>query len=172
MNHTRPHDGKGKDDGKRRNQTVFKWSAANATALIKSVQSPILTSQLINGTKKHYLIGYGHVGKDVRANKTINETQADFILERDLKRSVDCIKETIWKRNQAVLTDFQNTALVSFAQSVNCDLIEKFSKKVVLSDTTTANTYFINLIAKADRNTTSDYLTARRSAEKALFGIA
>jgi len=53
---------------------------------------------------------------------------------------------------------------------VKCDVIEKFSKKTVLTDATSANTYFVNLIAKAD-NSTSEYLTSRRAAEKALFGI-
>jgi GH24 family phage-related lysozyme (muramidase) len=92
------------------------------------------------------------------------------LLSRDLKKAFECVSDSIWKKNRAVLTDYQNTALVSFAQSVNCDIIEKFSKKVVLTDAASANTFFLNLIAKAD-TTTSDYLTLRRAAEKALFGI-
>ncbi|TNV78730.1 hypothetical protein FGO68_gene5394 [Halteria grandinella] len=158
------------DDRKKKSQTSFVWSAENVTALIKSVQAPIFTSLLVNGSKKNYMIGYGHTGKDVKVNQTIDQTQADAILVKDLKKAMECISDSIWKKNKAVLTDYQNTALVSFAQSVNCDIIEKFSKKIVLTDATTANEYFVNLIAKAD-TVTSDYLTQRRAAEKALFGI-
>ncbi|TNV77478.1 hypothetical protein FGO68_gene14244 [Halteria grandinella] len=169
MNFTK-YEKKSSDDGKKKNQTSFVWSAANATALIKSVYTPLFTSQLISGTKKNYVIGYGHTGKDVKANQTINQTVADALLDKDLKKAFECIKDSIWKKNQAILTDYQNTALVSFAQSVNCDVIEKFSKKVVLTDATSANAFFAGLIAKAD-TTTSAYLTSRRAAEKALFGI-
>jgi len=74
MNFTK-YQGKSKDDGKKKkNETAFVWSAANATALIKSVQTPIFTSELISGSKKNYIIGYGHTGKDVKANQTINQT--------------------------------------------------------------------------------------------------
>ena len=53
---------------------VFTWSADNATALIKSVYTPLFTSQLVSGSKKNYVIGYGHTGKDVKAGQTINQT--------------------------------------------------------------------------------------------------
>lgn len=52
----------------------FVWSAENVTALIKSVQDPIFASVLVNGSKKNYMIGSGHTGKDVKGNQTIDQT--------------------------------------------------------------------------------------------------
>lgn len=164
LNYTR----NGKKDYKK--YSNFTWSAANATTLIKTVQTPLLTSELVAGTKRNYVIGYSHVGKDVKKNQTINQTQAENLLNRDLKEASECVEESLWKKNSAVLTDYQNTALISFAQSVGCDFFERNAKKVVIANSTAANTFFTGLITKADI-TTSDYLTARRAAEKALFGI-
>jgi uncharacterized protein YhbP (UPF0306 family) len=101
-----------------------------------------------------------------------NQTQADSLLARDLNRAADCVSD-IWEQNSSVLADAQNTALASLAQSTTCDVIEKFFKKnSAIADATAANTFFINLIAAVDATATSSaYLTARRAAEKALFGI-
>jgi hypothetical protein len=73
MNFTRKGDDK-KDSKNGKSKLSFVWSATNVTDLIKSAYTPLLTSQLIAGSKKNYVIGYGHTGKDVKAGQTINQT--------------------------------------------------------------------------------------------------
>jgi GH24 family phage-related lysozyme (muramidase) len=64
--------------------------------------------------------------------------------------------------------------MVSFVQSIGCTAFKKiikskFSKTTVADD---LNTIFEALIAAGDASATaSEYLTARRDAEKTLFGI-
>jgi GH24 family phage-related lysozyme (muramidase) len=65
--------------------------------------------------------------------------------------------------------------MVSFVQSIGCTQFKKvvknqFSKTTVVDD---LNAIFEALIAAGDAGVTaSDFLTARRDAEKALFGIS
>jgi hypothetical protein len=154
------------------------WSSANATALIKSIYTPILTAQLLPGSKGKYVIGYGRQDGKVKKGQVINQTQADAYLDNDLKKAAGCIK-ALWEKAKGILADYQNTALVSVAQSQpSCDNLEKFWKKNRLPTKTTVttdvlNAYFLSLIASLDKSVTSPSaeFTARRAAEKVLFGI-
>jgi len=150
------------------------WVQDDAVTLITDAWGvPYLTAQA--NPAGGYQIGYGHVGKEVKAQSVITEEQAASILMKDLKAAVSCYQSSVWNKYWSILTnDAQNTAMVSFVQSIGCTSFKKiiknqFTKTTVADD---LNTIFEALIAAGDATATaSDYLTARRTAEKELFGI-
>jgi GH24 family phage-related lysozyme (muramidase) len=149
------------------------WSEADATTLITEAWGlPYLTAQAApNGG---YVIGYGYAGKEVKSTSVVTEQQAAQILSKGLKAAASCYQSTVWNKYWALFTGAQNTALVSLAQSVGCPRFKSLLKNVITSTTasTGLNAIFEALITAADASATaSDYLTARRAAEKELFGI-
>jgi GH24 family phage-related lysozyme (muramidase) len=164
-------DGKnGGKDGKIPNVT---FSLADATNIIKTTTTPLLTAALLPNETKRYVIGYGHVGKEVKANLTINQTQAETFLTGDLYQAADCVNKELLKKSKATFTAAQTTAIVSFTQSIPCDVLGKYFKANKLAATATASdiqTFFYGLITSADSaRPASSELTARRDAEKAYF---
>jgi hypothetical protein len=77
INNTHAEGGKDHQDGGKDHQdggqdsNPMPWTAANAILLIKTVQTPIFTAQLVSGSKTKYTIGYGHTDKDVKQNQVI-----------------------------------------------------------------------------------------------------
>ncbi len=166
--------GQKKPDPKPKKPAKLNWTEQTATDLIVDAWGiPYLTAQ--PNPNGGYVIGYGHVGKEVKSTSVVTDAQAAQILAKDLKSAVSCYQSTVWNKFYALFTADQNTAFVSFAQSIGCDAFKKLLKNVITTTTTAAdlNTKFEALIASADASATaSDYLTARRTAEKTLFGIA
>ena len=151
------------------------WVQTDAVTLITDAWGiPYLTAQA-DPSGNGFVIGYGHVGKDVKAKSVVTEDQADSILLKDLKAAVSCYQSTVWNQYWRIPTEAQNTAMVSFIESIGCTAFKKlvkgkFTKSTVAAD---LNGTFESLIAAADAGVTaSNYLTSRRAAEKALFGIA
>lgn len=145
--------------------------------LIATYITPLLTSQLLPNETKKYVIGFGHVGKDVKVNMTINATAARDILDRDLQQVGKCVKEEILKKTKANFTEGQVTALISLAQSVPCDLVKRFTKSSKLTAKSTQaelSAFFQAAVTKAgEKLPASSELTALRTAQTNLFnGVA
>jgi lysozyme len=59
-------------------------------------------------------IGYGHTGNDIVPSMHLSETEADFLLRKDLDRYEACVEQTI----KVALSDNQFGALVSFCYNL------------------------------------------------------
>lgn len=80
--------------------------------LIKRFESVRLRAYKVQSSDQYYTIGFGHYGKDVKANSKITMTEAESLLKQDLKRFEDGVNKYnhIYNFNQ---NEFD--ALVSFA---------------------------------------------------------
>ena len=80
--------------------------------LIKRFESVRLRAYKVQSSDQYYTIGFGHYGKDVKANSKITMTEAENLLRQDLKRFEDNVNKYnhIYNFNQ---NEFD--ALVSFA---------------------------------------------------------
>ncbi len=167
-NHT--EGGKPPKDGKIPNVT---FSIDDASSMIKTAITPLLTATLLPNETKRYVIGYGHVGKEVKANLTINQTVAEAMLTGDLYRAAGCVDKELIKKSKAVFTAAQTTALVSFTQSIPCEVLSKYYKANKLASTASASdilAFFTGLIASADAaRSESSEVTALRAAQVAYF---
>jgi len=145
-----------------------------AGELITTHTTPLLTAELLLEKPKTYIIGYTHAGRPAKAGLTITSDQALKLLAKDIKTAAACVAAGI-KRSKYAFTEDQAVAMVSFVQAVPCSLLVKYIKSTKISASSTIeeiNAFFASALAKAD-----EYLpanaehTARRDAEKALFGI-
>ena len=80
--------------------------------LIKRFESVRLRAYKVQSNDQYYTIGFGHYGKDVKANSKITMADAESLLRQDLKRFEDNVNKYnhIYNFNQ---NEFD--ALVSFA---------------------------------------------------------
>ena len=62
-------------------------TSKNGIELIKLFEGCKLTAYKATPGEKHYTIGYGHYGKDVKAGQTITTERAEELLKEDLKES-------------------------------------------------------------------------------------
>lgn len=145
-----------------------------AGELITTHTTPLLTSQLLIEKPKAYIIGYTHVGRPAKAGLTITSDQALKLLAKDIKDAAKCVAAGI-KRSKYAFSEDQAIAMVSFVQAVPCALLVKYVKSTKISATSTIeeiNAFFASALAKADELLpASAEHTARRDAERALFGI-
>lgn len=83
--------------------------------LIKRFESVRLRAYKVQSNDQCYTIGFGHYGKDVKANSKITMTEAESLLRQDLKRFEDNVNKYnhIYNFNQ---NEFD--ALVSFAYNI------------------------------------------------------
>lgn len=92
--------------------------------MIKSFEGLRLTAYKCVSTEKYYTIGYGHYGKDVKADMRITEKEAEKMLIDDLpsyEKKVDKYDSVYhWTQNEY-------DALVSFAYNVGS--IDQLTKK-------------------------------------------
>ncbi|MDR4317902.1 Ortho-chlorophenol reductive dehalogenase [Niallia circulans] len=86
----------------------------NGLALIKSFEGVRLTAYKAVSTEKHWTIGYGHYGPDVKQNMKITQAQADAYLKSDVARFEKAVNENV----KVPLNQNQFDALVSF--TYNC----------------------------------------------------
>ena len=86
----------------------------NCIDLVKKYEG-LKTTAYLNKGEQYYTIGYGHHGKDVKANQTITEEQANNLLEADLKGYVDLVLKYC---DYLELTQNELDALVSFTYNV------------------------------------------------------
>lgn len=83
--------------------------------LIKRFESVRLKAYKVQSNDQYYTIGFGHYGKDVKANSKITTAEAESLLRQDLKRFEDNVNKYnhIYNFNQ---NEFD--ALVSFAYNI------------------------------------------------------
>lgn len=83
--------------------------------LIKRFESVRLRAYKVQSNDQYYTIGFGHYGKDVKANSKITMIEAETLLKQDLKRFEDNVNKYnhIYNFNQ---NEFD--ALVSFAYNI------------------------------------------------------
>lgn len=84
-------------------------------ALIKRFEGLRLKAYKAVTSEKYYTIGYGHYGKDVKADMVITEAQAEVYLRRDLRTAERAVNGLSLTR---LMTQGQYDALVSF--TFNC----------------------------------------------------
>ncbi|EOR24978.1 lysozyme [Niallia nealsonii AAU1] len=86
----------------------------NGLALIKSFEGVRLTAYKAVPTEKHWTIGYGHYGPDVKQNMKITQAQADAYLKSDVARFEKAVNNNV----KVPINQNQFDALVSF--TYNC----------------------------------------------------
>jgi GH24 family phage-related lysozyme (muramidase) len=86
----------------------------NGLALIKSFEGVRLTAYKAVSTEKHWTIGYGHYGPDVKQNMKITQAQADAYLKSDVARFEKAVNNNV----KVPINQNQFDALVSF--TYNC----------------------------------------------------
>ena len=98
------------------------------------------------------------------------------MLDKDLKEAAGCVQDHILKKAKFNFTEDMVAALISFVQSVPCDMVQKYTKNNKIAANATVETvqaFFVGAITQADANRpASNELSARRDAEKTLFGIS
>ncbi len=91
-------------------------------ALIKSFEGCKLTAYKAVSTEKHYTIGWGHYGADVKAGQSISQGEADALLLSDLQQFV---KYTNTHTSSLKLNQNQFDALVSFCYNCGPGTLKK-----------------------------------------------
>lgn len=84
--------------------------------LIKNFEGLRLKAYKVVESEKHYTIGYGHYGADVKKGQVITNTQAEQLLMMDLEKFVKAVDEAV----KVKLNQNQFDALVSF--TYNCGI--------------------------------------------------
>lgn len=89
-------------------------------SLIKSFEGLRLSAYKCVPTEKHYTIGYGHYGADVKPDMVITQKKAEQLLKKDCARSVTHVNSYVRKYRKigVVINQNQFDALVSFAYNV------------------------------------------------------
>lgn len=90
--------------------------------LIKQFEGCRLTAYKALSTEKHYTIGWGHYGADVKAGQTISQDEADSLLLSDLQQFV---KYTNTYTKNLTLNQNQFDALVSFCYNAGPGTLKK-----------------------------------------------
>lgn len=133
--------------------------------LIKSFEGLKLTAYKPVPTEKHWTIGYGHYGPDVKVGQKITAAEAEAMLSRDLVRYEGFVKDKYFVPQTDQLNQNQYDALVSFVY--NCgqgNLKSLCGKGRTLRQIADA----MLLYDKAGGNVLAG-LTRRRKAERELF---
>jgi lysozyme len=132
--------------------------------LIKSFEGLKLRAYLCPA--KVWTIGYGSTGPHVVPGKSINEAQADELLQDDLDRFEAAVTRLV----TVPLTQNQYDALVSFAFNVGISALERSTllKRVNAKLFDQARAEFAKWNRAGGRPLAG--LTRRRAAEAALFG--
>ncbi len=130
-------------------------------ALIKSFESCKLTAYKALSTEKHYTIGWGHYGADVKAGQTISQDEADALFLSDLQRFV---KYTNTYTKTLTLNQNQFDALVSFCYNCGPGTL----KKLVSGRTVEEIAEHITDYTKSKGKVIAG-LVRRRQEEKELF---
>jgi GH24 family phage-related lysozyme (muramidase) len=137
----------------------------NGINLIKSFEGLGLTAYKALPTEKYFTIGYGHYGSDVRENETITTSQAESLLQADLKLYVAAVNNAL----KVEVNQNQFDALVSFTYNIGVEGL----KQSTLLDKINHNQFdsaadefdlFIHSGGKVIQG-----LVIRRLKEKALF---
>jgi len=117
-----------KDPSKIKKPKKLNWVSTDAVTLITDAWGlPILTAT--DNPDGGLWIGYGHISKKVKAASQVTEQQALSILNKDLKSAVSCYQSSVWNKYWALMTNTaQNTAMVSFVQSIGCKSFKKIVK--------------------------------------------
>ncbi len=100
-------------------------------ALIKSFEGCKLTAYKAVSTEKHYTIGWGHYGADVKAGQSISQGEADALLLSDLQQFV---KYTNTHTSSLKLNQNQFDALVSFCYNCGPGTLKKLVSGRALED--------------------------------------
>lgn len=131
--------------------------------LIKKYEGLKLHSYRLQG-EQYYTIGYGHYGKDVQANQTITEEQAEELLIADLQGTVNHILN-----NYQYLELNQNEldALVSFTYNCGIGSLNRLTANKTRSKEEIAE--HITAYTKSESEVNRNGLQKRRNEEKALF---
>lgn len=95
--------------------------------LIKEFEGLRLKAYKALETEKHYTIGYGHYGSDVKKDSKVTKTQAEELLKSDVGRFVAGVEKAL----KVKVNQNQFDALVSFAYNVGLDA---FGKSTLLKE--------------------------------------
>lgn len=133
--------------------------------LIKEFEGLKLKAYKVVDTEKHYTIGYGHYGADVKKDSSITKAQAEELLKDDVARFVVAVDEAV----KVPVNQNQFDALVSFAYNVG---IGAFKKSTLLKELNAKD--FKGASREFDRWNKSggkvlQGLVKRRNKEQALF---
>ncbi|WP_445505759.1 glycoside hydrolase family protein [Niallia sp. 03091] len=140
-------------------------TSKNGIDLIKKFEGCRLIAYKPVPTEKHYTIGYGHYGPDVRLGQVITQAQAEKLLKDDLKKYEDGVLSAI----KVSLNQNQFDALVSFAYNLGVGALKSsdLAKYINKKDLVGAGKEFAKWI-HAGGNVLSG-LVKRRAAEAELF---
>lgn len=134
--------------------------------LIKSFEGLRLSAYKCVQSEKHYTIGYGHYGADVKPDMTITQKKAEKLLRADCKRFVAHVNAYVRQYRKLGIEINQNQfdALVSFAYNVGS--IDQLTAKGTRSMENIANKM---LLYNRSGGKVLAGLTKRREKERALF---
>ncbi len=134
--------------------------------LIKSFEGLRLSAYKCVPSERHYTIGYGHYGADVKPDMTITQKKAEQLLRTDCKRFVTHVNSYVRKYRKLGIEINQNQfdALVSFAYNVGS--IDQLTAKGTRSMDSIANKM---LLYNRSGGKVLAGLTKRREKERALF---
>jgi GH24 family phage-related lysozyme (muramidase) len=135
----------------------------NCVDLVKKYEGLKLEAYKLDG-ETNYTIGYGHSGKDVKANQTIDIEEADRLLLADLKGYANTVLDYC---SYLDLTQNELDALVSFTYNCGLGNLHKLTANKTRTKEEIANhiTAYTNSNSKANKKGLAD----RRQAEKELF---
>lgn len=132
--------------------------------LIKNFEGCRLTAYKPVATERHWTIGWGHYGPDVKQGMTITQAQADAMLEKDMPKYEAYVNDPSYVPITAQLNQNQFDALVSFCYNCGPGNLRTLCK----SRTVTQIAQSITKYNKAGGNVLTG-LVRRREAELKLF---
>lgn len=135
--------------------------------LIKRFEGLRLVAYKVVPTEKHYTIGYGHYGQDVKASMRITEERAEELLKQDVSSFVNGVNQCVKVR----LNQNQFDALVSFTYNVGIGALIKSTllEKLNQGDYKGASNEFPRWNKSGGR--VLNGLVTRRKVEKELFDL-
>lgn len=135
---------------------------------IKDYEGLRLKAYKVLDSEKHYTIGYGHYGSDVRFGQTITKAKADELFKKDVKRFENAVNRLV----KVDINQNQFDALVSFAYNVGEGALQDSTllSKLNRGDFKGASAEFPRWNKSGGKVLAG--LTKRRAKERALFDKA
>lgn len=127
--------------------------------LIKSFEGCILHAYKPVQAEKYYTIGYGHYGRDVQANATITQAQADSLLVQDIQKYENGVNTLGINLNSN-----QFSALVSFCYNCGAGSLRTLVHNRNNAEIAEALLMYVN-----GASGRLEGLVRRRQAERTLF---